>query len=202
MKHLIKLIFSLSTNLYNSYHNNDNSGMLKLRGLNNINIPKKPVPSNPHFEALNKQYFNYIRGTVHRENIKKDELFVTKFTEPKKFADTFLRHAIILNTQHSDETKELYFKSKAYEKLLIKQSDFLEHPFIGQILYQTDNEIVLRFNNLTRQIYKTYYDKCNNKHVPVLKLYDNQGVSTSSLIIHLVKNTIDDKNLMGTNQCK
>jgi hypothetical protein len=200
MKHLIKLIVNVTTNLYNSYHNNDNIGMLKLRGLNNINIPKKP-PSNPYFEALNKQYFNYIRGTVHRENIKKDELFVTKFTDTaEKFADIFLRHAIILNTQHSDETKKRYLESLAYEKLLSKQSKFLEHPFIGQILYQTDNEIVLRFNNLTHQIHKTYYDECNNKHVPVLKLDDNQAVSTSSLIIHLIKNKIEDKKFMGKNQ--
>jgi hypothetical protein len=35
--------------------------------------------------------------------------------------------------------------------------------------------------------------------VPVLKLDDNQGVSTASLIIHLIKNKIEDENLMGKN---
>jgi len=109
-------------------------------------------------DDLNKDYFRYIKGTVNRAEIKANELFFTKFIEPRIYADTFLRHAININTQYN-EKKILYLNSKIYNKLLDRESELFMHPLIGRKLYKTDTELVLEFNVMTTKLYKIFYDQ-------------------------------------------
>jgi len=155
---------------------------------NNNIILKRNINSQHHLE-----YLKSIKGIINREEIKIHELFFFKFTEPLKYANILLRHAVTLNTKYSQNIKDRYLLSRVYKNLLYKEKIFLSHPAIGRKLYETDTEIVLKFNVMTTDLYKTFYDKISNKPVNVLKLNDNQGVVKLSIIIHIVKNIIEKK---------
>jgi len=156
-------------------------------------MPKviKSININNSFKSrlddLNKDYFKYIKSTVNKEKIKAHELFFTKFTESKKYADIFLRHAININTTYSKNVKDFYLASRVYKNLLYKEKNLFSHPAIGRKLYETETEIALSLTFMTTDLYNTFYDKLTNKPVTVLKLNDYQGIVKASTIIYIDK---------------
>jgi len=124
----LKLFISVIINIYNNINEkNENSLFLNYmpKVINNI-ILRKPVviDSKPRLEYLNKEYFKYIKGTVNKEEIK--------VHEPLKYANILLRHAVIINTKYSQNTKHLYLLSRSYKNLLYKEKILLSHPAIGR----------------------------------------------------------------------